>query len=94
MKHNIFGEPEKEQTEKEAVENMQFTHKSSLAFLLAANHMTLSSSIIDWPVCKNTNEWIENVASTAELISDNDILYHDVYDCHNGELFETCKFAN
>lgn len=94
MKHNIFGEPEKEQTEKEAVENMQFTHKSSLAFLLAANHMTLSSSIIDGPVCKNTNEWIENVASTAELISDNDILYHNVYDCHNGELFETCKFAN
>lgn len=70
-------------SEKESVETMMFTHKTSLAFLLLANYISLASKTDD----KN---WLERAVSTAELACDNDLIYHEVYEARNVFLLDTC----
>lgn len=68
---------------KESAETMMFTHKTSLAFLLLANHFRLSEKL-------HEKDWIGRAIETADLAAENDILYHEVYDARNLFLLDTC----
>lgn len=60
-----------------------FTHKTSLAFLLAENVLPLASHA-------NNSNWLNDAIESAELISDNDIIYNEVYTNRNPECFDVC----
>jgi DNA polymerase III delta prime subunit len=91
------------QQNKESVETMMLTHKTSLAFLLQSNHISLTHQLYEQntkvqnetvpneTVQNEQNEdWLQRCINTAELVSDNDLLYHQVYDARNILLLDTC----